>query len=207
MYRPPAFARDDPDQLYAALADAGLSTVVTNGPDGFVASHVPLLLDRDIGERGALLGHVARANPQWHTPGPALVIVQAADTYISPSLYATKATNPRVVPTWNYVAVQIRGELVVHDDPAWVTALVTRLTDRHERDRDSPWAVTDAPADYVASMAKAIVGIEIRIDTMEGAWKLSQNRPADDRASIVEQLGAGDPGQRVIAERIRSESG
>ena len=207
MYRPPAFARDDPDQLYAALGVAGLSTVVTNGPDGFVASHVPLLLDRDIGERGALLGHVARANPQWRSPGPALVIVQGPDAYISPSLYATKATNPRVVPTWNYVAVQVRGELVVHDDPAWVTELVTRLTDHHERDRDEPWSVGDAPPDYIASMAKAIVGIEISIDTMEGSWKLSQNRSADDRASVVEQLGAGDPGQRAIAELISSESG
>jgi transcriptional regulator len=207
MYRPPAFARDDPDELYAALAHAGLFTVVTNGPDGFAASHVPLLLDRDAGERGALLGHVARANPQWRTPGPALVIVHGPDAYMSPSLYATKATNPRVVPTWNYVAVHVRGELVVHDDPAWVTDLVTRLTDQHERERDEQWSVADAPADYIAAMAKAIVGIEIRIDRMEGAWKLSQNRPAEDRASIVERFGAGTPDQRAVAELMRAQPG
>jgi transcriptional regulator len=205
MYRPQAFARDDPGDLYAALADAGLFTVVTSGPDGFIASHVPLLLDRDGGERGALLGHVARANPQWRTPGPALVIVQGPDAYISPSLYVTKATNPRVVPTWNYVAVQVRGELVVHDDPAWVTNLVARLTDHHERGRDEPWSVADAPSDYIASMAKAIVGIEIRIDTIEGVWKLSQNRSAEDRASIAERFAAGTPDQRVVAGLIRAE--
>jgi transcriptional regulator len=207
MYRPQAFARDDPDDLYAVLADAGLFTIVTSGPDGFIASHVPLLLDRDAGERGALLGHVARANPQWRTPGPALAIVQGPDAYISPSLYVTKATNPRVVPTWNYVAVQVRGELVVHDDPAWVTHLVARLTDHHERDRDEPWSVVDAPSDYIASMAKAIVGIEIRIDAIEGVWKLSQNRSAEDRASIAERFATGAAGQQAVAELIRAELG
>ena len=207
MYRPKAFARDDPDELYAALGAAGLATIVTNGPDGFLAAHVPLLLDRDTPDQTALLGHVARANPLWRSPGRALVVVQGPDAYMSPSLYATKATNPRVVPTWNYVAVHVHGELVVHDDPAWVTQLVTRLTNHHEHDRDERWAVSDAPADYIASMAKAIVGIEIRIDTIEGSWKLSQNRPADDRASIVEHFATGTPGQRAIADLLGTEEG
>jgi transcriptional regulator len=205
MYRPRAFARDDLEQLYGALGRAGLATVVTTGPGGMIASHVPLLLDREAGEHGALLGHVARANPQWRAPGPALVIVQGPDAYISPSMYATKAIEPRVVPTWDYVAIHVRGELVTHDDPAWVTRLVTRLTDHHERDRDQRWAVADAPMDYIASMAKAIVGIEIRIDSIEGVGKLSQNRPAADRASVVEQLDAGAPGERAVAELIRAE--
>jgi transcriptional regulator len=207
MYRAKAFRRDDHDELYAALAQAGLATVVTTGPDGFVAAHVPLLVDRDAGEGGTLLGHVARANPLWRSPGPALVIVQGPDAYVSPSRYATKATDPRVVPTWNYVAIHVHGELIAHDDPVWVTDLVTRLTDHHERDRDDRWAVTDAPADYIASMAKAIVGIEIRVAAIEGAWKLSQNRPADDRASIVERFTNGAPDQRAIAELMRTDAG
>ena len=207
MYRPKAFARDDPEALYTALAQAGLATVVANGPDGFLAAPVPLLLERDTGDRGALLGHVARANPLWRSPGAALVIVQGPDAYMSPSFYATKTTNPRVVPTWNYVAIHVHGELIVHDDATWVTDLVTRLTERHERASDEPWAVGDAPADYIASMAKAIVGIEIRIHTMEGAWKLSQNRPADDRASIVEHFATGTPEQRAIADLMGTEEG
>ncbi len=205
MYRPRAFAPEDPDELYGVLAGAGLATVVTNGPDGMIASHVPLMLDREAGPHGALLGHVARANPQWRTPGPALVIVQGPDAYISPSMYATKATEPLVVPTWDYVAVHARGELVAHDDPEWVTQLVTRLTDRHERDRDDRWEVADAPADYIAAMARAIVGIEIRIAGVDGSWKLSQTRPAQDRASVVQHLGTGTPGQRAVAELISVE--
>jgi transcriptional regulator len=207
MYRAQAFARDDPEELFAALERAGLTTVVTSGPGGLLAAHLPLLLDRTAGPHGALLGHVARGNPLWRTPGPALAIVQGPDAYVSPSMYATKATDPRVVPTWNYVAVHVRGELVVHDDPAWTTAVVTRLTDRQEHDREDPWHVGDAPADYVTSMVRAIVGIEIRIDTIEGTWKLSQNRTPADRASVVDRLGAGTAAEREVARLMGDASG
>lgn len=202
----PRFNVMDPDHVRPFVEAVATAQLVTVGEDGVPdATFLPVLWEDD-----RLVGHLARANPHWRRivdGSPALAVVTGPDTYVSPSWYATKAEHGKVVPTWNYSVVHLRGRVTVHDDPAWVRGLVTRLTDRHERDRDEPWAVADAPADYVASMAKAIVGIEIRIDTIEGAWKLSQNRPADDRASIVEHFGTATAGQRAIADLMRAEPG
>ena len=141
---------------------------------------------------GALLGHVARANPQWSTPaiGEAMVIVHGPDAYVSPSWYPSKAEHGKVVPTWNYTTFHVYGRLVVHDDPVWVELLVRRLTERHEAGRPSPWSVDDAPGPFVAGQVRSIVGVEVVITRFEAKAKWSQNRPAADIDGVEEGLGA-----------------
>lgn len=184
MYIPAHFREERPEALGELIRAYPLATLVTTGPDGIIANHVPLLL-----EDGRLLGHLARANPQWRdSNGDVLAIFTGPDHYISPNWYPSKAEQGRVVPTWNYVAVHAYGKLLIHDDPAWLRALVTRLTDTHEAQLVRQWSVSDAPADYIDGLLKAIVGIEIRIERLEGKWKLSQNRPAEDRAGAAARL-------------------
>jgi len=191
MYLPAHFREDDPARLHAAIEAAPLGTLVTLGPGGLAASPVPMLHDPAAGPHGTLLGHLARANPQWKdiaAGAPALAIFMGPDAYVSPSWYPGKAEHGKVVPTWNYVAVHARGALTFFDDPARLLALVARLTDRHEGGRPAPWKVSDAPPDYVQAQLRAIVGFELRIETLDGKWKLSQNRPEADRTGIADGL-------------------
>jgi transcriptional regulator len=150
------------------------------------------------------VGHVARANPQWREIGAgldALVVFQGADAYVSPSWYAAKREHGKVVPTWNYVIVQARGRARIHDDPAWLRTQVGMLTDHHEADRAQPWAVRDAPDDFVAGQLKGIDGVEIEIASLDGKAKLSQNRSAADRAGVRDGLAqAHDPVARAIGK-------
>ena len=190
MYVPPAFREDRPEILHTAIRATGLAILVTTGPDGLIASHVPLLLDPDAGPHGTLHGHLARANPQARATGEALAIFPGPDAYITPSWYATKQEDGKVVPTWNYVAVHATGPLDWFDEPGQLLDLVTRLTERHEAARAEPWAVADAPTDYVAGMLRGIVGFSIAIARLEGKWKMSQNRPPADRAGVVAGLSA-----------------
>jgi len=202
MYLPPAFSHEDVASQHAFMRSCGLGTLVTNGPAGLYASHVPFLLD-DEGERGVLRAHLSRGNPHWKNfdaTAEALAIFSGADFYVTPEWYATKRETGKVVPTWNYIAVHAYGPLRVVDDAAWVRALVTRLTDRHEAGRDKPWAVADAPDDFIAAQLKGIVGIEIPISRLEGKWKMSQNRPAADRAGVVTGLEA--EGQKAAAALV-----
>ena len=177
---------DDVRPFVAAVATAQLVTVGADGvPD---ATFLPVLWEGD-----RLVGHLARANAHWRRiidGSAALAVVTGADTYVSPSWYAAKAEHGRVVPTWNYSVVHLRGRVVVHDDPAWVRALVTRLTDRHERQREKPWAVTDAPPDYIDKNLRPIVGVELVVDSVEAKAKLSQNRSDEDRAGVAAGLAA-----------------
>ena len=170
----------------AAVATAQLVTVGADGlPD---ATFLPVLWEGD-----RLVGHLARANAHWRRVvdgSPALAIVTGPDTYVSPSWYATKAEHGKVVPTWNYSVVHLRGSIVVHDDPSWVRDLVTRLTDHHEQPREQPWAVTDAPEDYVAKNLRPIVGVELVVAGVEAKAKLSQNRSVEDRAGVARGLAA-----------------
>lgn len=180
MYVPAHFV---PDEATVAelLGRAGAADLVTEGAEGLTASFIPFIYDPDLGAHGSLLGHVARANGQWRTTGPgeALVIVHGPDAYVSPSMYPSKAEDGRVVPTWNYLIAHIHGRLVVHDDPAWLEALVRRLTRTHEANRVEPWSVDDAPPAYLSAQLRAIVGVEVVISRIEAKAKLSQNRPAD----------------------------
>jgi transcriptional regulator len=172
---------------------------------------VPLLLDADAGPLGTLRGHVARANPLWRDAAhrdEALVVFQGPQAYVSPAWYPSKAEHGKVVPTWNYVMVQARGRLRVIDDVAWLHALVTRLTATHEARRANPWAVDDAPPDYVASTLRAIVGLEIELVSLAGKWKVSQNRSAADREGVALGLDAlEDDTARQMARQVRAPGG
>lgn len=203
MYVPAPFAVDD-DAAVELLRHHGAADLVTATEAGLLATFLPFVFDPTVGERGALLGHLARANPQWrHQPvADALAIVHGPDAYISPTWYATKAEHGRVVPTWNYVTAHVYGELVVHDDTAWLDAQVRRLTDRHEADLSDPWSVDDAPAAFVAGQLRGIVGIELRISRLEAKAKLSQNRSDADIDGVV--VGLEGRGDTVSAEAVRA---
>ncbi len=193
MYMPAAFREDRLDVLHAAVRAAGLATLVTLTDDGLIASHVPLLLDTEPAPYGTLIGHIARPNPQAArgvAGVQALAIFQGPDAYITPNWYATKREGGKVVPTWNYVAVHAYGPIRFFDDPARLLEIVTRLTERHESPRAEPWAVADAPADFLAGMLRGIIGFEIPIARLEGKWKMSQNRPPADRAGVITGLTA-----------------
>jgi len=203
MYLPKHFAQTDIATLYALMDAHPLATLVTHGPEGIDANHVPLHLDAGASPNGTLRGHVARANPQARAAavdGEILAIFQGPQSYISPSGYATKAEHGKVVPTWNYTAVHAWGRLRLIDDPHWLLAQVRTLTATHEAALPHPWQVDDAPADYVEKMLGAIVGIEIVIDRLVGKWKVSQNQPPANQASLVAAL-AGQP----MAELIRQQ--
>ncbi len=191
MYLPKEFSEERVPVLHEAIRQAALGTLVTCGADGLEASHVPMLLDAAPAPYGALIGHIARANGQWRrvaAGAPALAMFLGPEAYVSPAWYATKRQTGRVVPTWNYVAVHAHGELRFFEDAERLLALVTRLTETHEAGRPEPWAVSDAPAEFVRGMLKGIVGFELPIARLDGKWKLSQNRPAADRAGVVEGL-------------------
>ncbi len=202
MYIPPAFRLDDLPALHAAIQGAGLANLVTATAEGLMASPLPLFLDPDDGPFGTLHGHLARANPQWKTPmvGEALAVFMGPDAYVSPSFYPSKAEHHRVVPTWNYVTIQARGPAEFYEDPDRLLALVTKLTERHEAPRATPWAVSDAPPDFIRGQLKGIVGLRLPITRLEGKQKLSQNRNAADRAGVRDALSASDrPAERAVA--------
>ena len=191
MYLPLAFRQDRTDILHDAIRKSGLATLVTLTPDGLIASHVPLLLDSDPAPYGTLTGHLARPNAQARgAVGDALAIFLGPDAYITPSWYETKRETGKVVPTWNYIAIHAAGPITFFNDPDRLLDVVTRLTERHEGSRAAPWAVSDAPPDFVQGMLKGIVGFTIRIARLEGKWKMSQNRPAADRTGVIAGLRA-----------------
>lgn len=191
MYLPPHFAENRVPTLHAAIREIGFGALITLCDDGLSANHVPMLIDAEPGPFGTLSGHIARANPQWRTvkyDTAALAIFTGPNAYISPSWYETKQRSAKVVPTWNYVAVHARGRLRFFDNRESLRRIVTRLTDKYEASRAAPWQVTDAPADYIDAMLKAIIGFELTIEQLEGKWKLSQNQPLENRAGVVDGL-------------------
>lgn len=207
MYTPSAFKLDELSEQHHLIRDTRLALVVTHGPEGLQASHLPLLLNADEGPFGTLYGHLARANRQWQALQEAsevLVIFAGADAYISPGFYPAKAEHGKVVPTWNYLAVHAYGKAQVFTDAERLLTVVSGLTERHENGRAQPWAVTDAPADYIDGMLKAIVGFALPIQRLEGKRKLSQNRSAADQAGVRDGLAASqDLHDQTLAHLIR----
>ena len=187
MYVPRFNAMDDPDEIRRLVAAVGSAQLITVDDDGYpAATLLPVVWDGD-----RLIFHLARANEHWRgiRPGaPALAVVTGPEAYVSPAWYASKAEHGRVVPTWNYSAVQFTGRVQVHDDPAWLRDAVTRLTVVHEAGRPEPWAVTDAPEPYLEKQLRAIVGVEFSIERVAGKAKLSQNRDDADHAGVVAGL-------------------
>jgi transcriptional regulator len=202
MYTPKAFEVADLALLHAAMKQSELATLVTMTTQGLVATHLPLLLAK--GEYGTLTGHVSRANLQWRETDPdaeALIIFLGLDTYVSPNWYPAKQETGRVVPTWNYAAIHAYGRLTFYEDPEWLRNMVTELTKRHEASFPAPWKVTDAPAVYIDSQLKAIVGFEFNIVRLEGKQKFNQNRSLEDRLGVIEGLRAlGEERKGEVAE-------
>jgi len=185
---------------------APFANLVTMGSEGLDATPLPLMLDPSDGPHGSLIGHIARANPQWRTTDTAheaLAIFSGPDSYITPSYYETKRLTGKVVPTWNYVTVHARGRISFFQEPEALLDLVRRLTDRHEGERPAPWAVSDAPADFIQSQLRAIVGLRLEITQLTGKWKMSQNRSPADRAGVVAGLRAdGGPVAEAVADAV-----
>ena len=212
MYLPAHFKEDRAPVLHELIRAHPFATLVTLDASGLVANHLPMEIDATAGPLGTLRGHVARGNPIWKSPRldvEALAVFHGPQHYITPSYYATKPATGKVVPTWNYATVHAYGTLRVIDDPAWLRSFVEQLTDRHEAEHaratgDAPWHVGDAPASFLEKQLAAIVGLELPITRIEGKWKVSQNRPAEDRAGVVAGLGrSDDAAARAMAELVR----
>ena len=193
MYIPPHFNEERVDVLHQLIREHGLATLVTYGSSGLIASHVPLVLDTSDPslKYGTLRGHLSRANQQWrdYSPEvPALAIFAGPQHYITPSWYPAKTEHGKVVPSWNYIVVHAYGRLETYDDRESLLANVEALTTHHEASRPEPWKVADAPASYIDAQLKGIIGISLRIDRLEGKWKISQNRSPTDQASVAAAL-------------------
>lgn len=212
MFIPKAFQETRTDVLHALICEHPFGLLITHGANGLQATSVPFLLYPDEGERGVLRAHLARANPQWQDladGAECMVMFQGGNGYVTPSWYPSKAETHRVVPTWNYIAVEVRGAPCISEDPAWLQCLLEDLTRSQESRRPDPWSVQDAPADYIAGMLNAIVGIEIPIARLEGKWKISQNRSEADRQGVAHGMGnEGDPHANAqLTAWMRGEKG
>jgi transcriptional regulator len=190
MYLPQHFEQADPEALAALMREFPLAALVTVQDGVPTADHIPM--EYDAASR-MLRGHVARANPLWRVADgqQVVAIFNGPQAYVSPSWYPSKAATHKVVPTWNYTVVHAHGVLRAVDDAPWLRALVGHLTQHHEAPRALPWAVDDAPADFVQQLLRAIVGIEIPVSRLLGKWKISQNRSEADRLGVAQGLAQG----------------
>jgi len=187
VYVPRHFAVDEHPEVLAMVRASGFGHVVVHGPDGFSSTPVPFVVDDEL---ASIRAHVARPNPIWRSvPCDALLIVTGRDGYVSPGWYPSKASDGRVVPTWNYEVVHLHGRLVAHDDPEWVLAQMRDLTDLNERSLPAPWSVDDPPAGYVEQLQRGTVGLELVVTRVEAKRKASQNRSDADRESVRTKLG------------------
>jgi transcriptional regulator len=195
MYIPKHFEETNVATLHELIQSHPLGAWVTYSEGELVANHIPFLLDAARGEHGTLIGHVARANPIWRSlssDADSLVMFQGPNAYISPSWYPSKQNAGEVVPTWNYAIVHTHGRARAIQDRDWLHDVVQRLTNTHEANQTYPWKVSDAPHDYIQRMLGSIVGIEIPLSKLTGKWKVSQNRPTEDKLGVVAGLLASD---------------
>lgn len=205
MYAAKSFREERLPVLHEFMRENSFATLVTTDKGGMRASHVPLILDETSGDTGRLVGHVARANPQWRDLADAdevLVIFQGPQAYISPGWYASKQEHGKVVPTWNYLAVHAYGKPRVFEDVASLREMLDALTTQHEASQTAPWKVSDAPEEYIEDAMRGIVGFELSLTRIEGTWKMSQNRSAADRAGAAEGLREG--GDAAVADLVDS---
>lgn len=205
MYQPPHFREEDLGTQQALIRAHPLGLLVTSGASGLIANPVPFHLDAAASEKGVLRLHLARANGQWkdiRDGASVLAVFQGADSYVTPSWYATKRETGKVVPTWNYAIVQARGPARIVEDADWLLAQIGAITSQHEGSRPMPWSVEDAPEEFIRAQLKGIVGVEIEIAEIEGKWKVSQNRPVGDREGVAAGLDQM-PGQEDMAGLVR----
>ena len=205
MYNPPHFVETRPEVLHRIIREHPLGTLVRSEDGLLDADHIPFEFDPEAGALGRLSAHVARANPLWQrcpTGTPVLVIFRGAAHYVSPNWYPSKHETHRQVPTWNYEVVHAHGTLTVRDDERHVRALVARLTRHHDAGEPRPWKMGEAPPDYIDTMLRNIVGIEVAITALVGKSKLSQNKEPRDRRTAADTLA--ERGQPALAEAMRT---
>ena len=208
MYAVQHFAQEEVSVMRAYLVEHPFAALVVNTIDGPSVDHIPLEFDATSGSDGRLVGHIARSNPLWREfgSGPGLAVFSAHHGYVSPDWYVSRASDPRVVPTWNYAAVHVSGTLRFFHDADRIKELLVRLTDRFESARPRPWRMSDAPAEFVERLVGGVVGVELQIDRMEGKWKLSQNRPREDRDGVMAGLRReGGANGAALAELMARE--
>ena len=204
MYIPAHFAETRPEELHRVIREYPLGMLVTHGSTGLDADHIPMELDPDVGTHGALIGHVASANTLWQrcpTGTPVMIVFRGTDAYISPNWYPSKHETHAQVPTWNYEVVHAHGTITVHDDERFASRVVAQLTRRHEATEPKPWKMGDSEPEFINSMLRKIVGIEIAITALVGKVKLSQNREVRDRLNAADTLDAR--GHTATAQAMR----
>jgi transcriptional regulator len=207
MYQPPHFNEDSPLAMQGLIRAFPLGLLITGVDGALTANPIPFCLDIEAGDQGVLRCHVARANTQWKEIGDgcdALVVFQGAQHYVHPGWYETKRETGKVVPTWNYAMVQVKGRARVMDDAAWLSRQIRDLTEMMEGAYPKPWAVDDAPAPYIDAQMRGIIGIEVAITAMMGKWKVSQNRNEADREGVIEGLRAqSDAEAAAMADLVK----
>jgi transcriptional regulator len=205
MYIPKHFEQTDISLMHALMADNPLATLIVNSTDGLSADHIPLLFKQDGSAHGKLVGHVARTNPLSQAEAAStavLAVFHGPQTYISPSLYASKSQGGKVVPTWNYAVVHAHGSLNIVKDHNWLKGQLDELTSKNERTMPSPWNMSDAPTEFIDRLLNAIVGIEISISSLRGKWKVSQNQPENNQASAIAGLRAAGTDQAILMSSL-----
>ena len=210
MYIPSTFSENDPQILTGLIEQYPLGLLVTSGSSGLLASPIPFLY-RVIQGKSMLVAHLAKANPHWKDLvglKECLVVFQGAENYVTPNWYPTKQTTHKVVPTWNYQMVQVKGIPSVIESSDWLRSQVGDITDSMEQKRKTPWNVSDAPADFIEAQLNAIVGLEIEITEIQGKWKMSQNRPIEDAQGVAKGLSnPNDPHANIkVAEIVSSKN-
>ena len=208
MYTPKLFEENDLQKIADLVRDYPLGLVISSRIDvsrgavsvdaptsdaAPIASPLPFFFVTD-SDQLVLRSHMAKANPHWEqlaSVKECLVVFQGENNYVTPSWYPSKEEHHRVVPTWNYEMVQMRGKPVLHESPEWLHKQVSHATNTLERDRRQPWHVTDAPEQFVDAQLQGIVGLEVIVTDIQGKWKMSQNKSADDFEGV--KRGLSDP--------------
>ncbi len=204
MYLPKGFRQDNVDEMKAMMKAYPFATLVTTGQHGMDANHIPLILKEVAAGEHVLWGHIAKANPLWQeldNSAHVLVIFHGPNGYVSPNYYPTKQEHGKVVPTWNYVAVHVRGRLAFIHEDKWKLEMLNSLTQQHESQQKDPWSVSDAPKEFTQSLLGAIVGFEIKVTAMEGKWKAGQNQPNKNRQGTIDGLSVSpNPADKKMAQ-------
>ncbi len=207
MYRPAQFDETRPEILTAAMAEIQLAAFVTPTAAGIEVTHAPAVVRTGADGTVVLESHVARANPHWRAAAdaPSVAIFQGPQAYVSPSFYPSKKEHGKVVPTWTYVTVHAHGRLAAVEDGDWLAAHLEALTAQNESRREAPWAVSDAPAEFIGALTRGIVGLRMTVERLEGAWKVNQHKSAPDREGTAAGLAAsGEMGEKLAAVLARS---
>jgi transcriptional regulator len=211
LYLPKVHEETRLDVLHELIRAHSLGTWVSTTASQLNVDHIPFLVDSGRGELGTLVGHVARANPIWKSGRGALpdvIVFRGPQTYITPSWYPSKHEHGKAVPTWNYAVVTVHGRPEFIEDTAWLYEHLASLTDTHEASQALPWKIGDAPAEFTEKLVSAIVGVQIRIERIEGKWKTNQNRPESDKIGVVAGLLAkGDHESVAMASLVRQHAG